>query len=146
MAGRAVGRVSAVAASEKSWDALPRRPRRGFKFFGDEIFGLAFPYFPHPPTSPQFSLAPAHPIKPGNLTHGHVRPWAPDPNGQGMGRCFHPWVLPTGDPISQGSGLGTHLCPWVTYWATRLADMWTLCLKKGQQELAQYTKRPLLTQ
>jgi hypothetical protein len=41
-------------------------------------------------------------VKPGNLTHGHARPRAPDPNGQGMGRNLHPWVSPMGDPISHG--------------------------------------------
>ena len=62
--------------------------------------------------------------KPGNLTHGHVHPWAPDPNGQGMGRHLHPWVLPMGDPISHGQGMGTHVYPWATRWVTRLTDMW----------------------
>jgi hypothetical protein len=39
-------------------------------------------------------------VCPSNLTHGHARPWTPDPNGQGMGRNLHPWVSPMDDPIS----------------------------------------------
>jgi hypothetical protein len=29
-------------------------------------------------------------IQAGNLARGSRRPWAPDPNGQGMGRLFRP--------------------------------------------------------
>jgi hypothetical protein len=56
----------------------------------------------------------------GNSTHGYVCPWAPDPNGQGMGINVCPWVRPMGDPISCGSGMGMSLRPWVARWATRL--------------------------
>jgi hypothetical protein len=37
-----------------------------------------------------------------NPAHGFARPWAPDPNGQGMGRLLRPWVLSMGNPISRG--------------------------------------------
>ena len=37
-----------------------------------------------------------------------------------MGRYFHPWVLPMGNPISRGQGMGASLCPWVARWVARL--------------------------
>ena len=88
------------------------------------INGEGFPIRIFPDLGRAGSSSNLPPPKPSNFTHGHVRSWAPDPNGQGMGRHFHPWVLPMGNPINRGQGMGTHVYPWATRWAARLLDMW----------------------